>query len=604
MKRLPTSDGSMRLQLDTRHGATLTEVLMSILIMSVGVLSVFSLYPIAVTRSIQATQAVHAKVLLGNAAAEIQSNPNLLNGAPPWRSNTVYRVGDIVTAPVSYDDNFTSSALRFICTNTGTSGLVFPPLQFLTAAATDYTDNDTAVANGGAFTRDLNGNGAVNAGEIVWQRAVGNANVAPLSGAIGGAMVLPTRSLESLVTVIDPYGWAHHNNVGSAILRDTYGTAPRTEAGYRMLLSDGGGGGSRTMQAYNGSPVGTVEGTFQPLFSFAMGGGTFARKSSFATLAIDEELTASQLFSIARRTVELDGSYESDAQAINMVASGGTIAAAATAGRTLITLPASPDVTAMLNEIKTTVDALETADNPLTYRVTVSSPSQGITESRWIVNGFDDDLDGNVDVEAVIPASYSVEVGGLPGALNTASATDVTVRFELFEPRYTWLATIARNANGGVDSAKCVVFFRRSFENAVEVGFSAQFGNDPGDTTDDPEDAGFDPVVAAENRSRAYIFNGRDTDASTTLDATDAYPSVAVGWRVFDSTSGHWYQIKSIVTAPAAGTFGGIYEVELDREVEVIVRSGGGLGMAPGVAAPQAVIPTGVVRIFDLDLDR
>jgi len=61
-----------------RRGVTLTEVLMSMLIMSIGVSSVAVLFPISVLRSVQATQLTNAAILMTNAKALVQMRKELI----------------------------------------------------------------------------------------------------------------------------------------------------------------------------------------------------------------------------------------------------------------------------------------------------------------------------------------------------------------------------------------------------------------------------------------------------------------------------------------------------------------------------------------------
>lgn len=65
-----------------RDGATLTEVLISILVMSVGVLSVMAMFPISILRSIQATQLTNAAILRENVRQQIAIFPEVVLGAP------------------------------------------------------------------------------------------------------------------------------------------------------------------------------------------------------------------------------------------------------------------------------------------------------------------------------------------------------------------------------------------------------------------------------------------------------------------------------------------------------------------------------------------
>ena len=59
-------------------GVTLVEVLMSLMIMSIGLASVAVLFPISVLRSVQATQMTNAALLKYNAEALIQINPGIV----------------------------------------------------------------------------------------------------------------------------------------------------------------------------------------------------------------------------------------------------------------------------------------------------------------------------------------------------------------------------------------------------------------------------------------------------------------------------------------------------------------------------------------------
>ena len=63
---------------EPRSGVTLTEVLMSMMIMSIGVSAVAVLFPISVLRSIQATQMTNAAILKYNTEALVRIRPELI----------------------------------------------------------------------------------------------------------------------------------------------------------------------------------------------------------------------------------------------------------------------------------------------------------------------------------------------------------------------------------------------------------------------------------------------------------------------------------------------------------------------------------------------
>jgi hypothetical protein len=102
--------------LASRSGATLTEVLMAILIMAVGVISVFTLFPISVLRTIQATQQTNSKILKYNVDELVKSSPGLLttfdnpttfagygasNYTGPWQPQRIYVDGDVVVPVIA-----------------------------------------------------------------------------------------------------------------------------------------------------------------------------------------------------------------------------------------------------------------------------------------------------------------------------------------------------------------------------------------------------------------------------------------------------------------------------------------------------------------------
>ena len=62
-----------------RVGATLMDVLMSLAIMGIGIVSLAALFPLSIVRSIQATQMTHATNLRLNAEAMLAVYPNLIH---------------------------------------------------------------------------------------------------------------------------------------------------------------------------------------------------------------------------------------------------------------------------------------------------------------------------------------------------------------------------------------------------------------------------------------------------------------------------------------------------------------------------------------------
>ena len=77
-----------------RTGATLSEVLIALLIMSIGVISVATLFPLSVLRSVNATQLTHATLLKQNAEALILNYPSILQQAQYSTGTTTVSVFD------------------------------------------------------------------------------------------------------------------------------------------------------------------------------------------------------------------------------------------------------------------------------------------------------------------------------------------------------------------------------------------------------------------------------------------------------------------------------------------------------------------------------
>lgn len=75
----PQKRGASALPSAPHSGATLTEVLISMMIMGIGIVSLATLFPISVLRSIQATQLTNATMLRYNAEALMDLNPNILS---------------------------------------------------------------------------------------------------------------------------------------------------------------------------------------------------------------------------------------------------------------------------------------------------------------------------------------------------------------------------------------------------------------------------------------------------------------------------------------------------------------------------------------------
>lgn len=89
------------------RGATLVEVLMALLVMAIGVTSVFTLFPLALLKSIKANQLTTAKLYEGSIKDVVLATPQLITGAPTWQPNTRYGNSPSV-AVVPYESRWVS----------------------------------------------------------------------------------------------------------------------------------------------------------------------------------------------------------------------------------------------------------------------------------------------------------------------------------------------------------------------------------------------------------------------------------------------------------------------------------------------------------------
>ena len=88
-----------------RGGATLMEVLMSVMIMGLGVIPLATLFPISVQRSAQATKLTNATILRYNAEALVDAFPDRLLHDPDLNDNRNehrYKTRKYVVDPIGY----------------------------------------------------------------------------------------------------------------------------------------------------------------------------------------------------------------------------------------------------------------------------------------------------------------------------------------------------------------------------------------------------------------------------------------------------------------------------------------------------------------------
>lgn len=113
-----------------RRGVTLSEVLVSLLVMSIGVVAVATLFPLSVLRTIQATQLTNAAQLRYNFEGMAGARPELYAGTQVWQPGTQYYVGDLIVTS-------TPNEYFLECETGGTSGTLEPSWRSVGSTTND-----------------------------------------------------------------------------------------------------------------------------------------------------------------------------------------------------------------------------------------------------------------------------------------------------------------------------------------------------------------------------------------------------------------------------------------------------------------------------------
>lgn len=140
-----------------RRGATLVEVLMALLVMAIGVTSVFTLFPLAMLKSVKASQLTNAKLYEGSIEDMILATPQVIMGAPEWEARTQY---DYATTPIPanvwpYPSRWamapTTSGLPASNTLYYATNVSSGSAPFLSGFSAPFTPSGTANRLGGAY---------------------------------------------------------------------------------------------------------------------------------------------------------------------------------------------------------------------------------------------------------------------------------------------------------------------------------------------------------------------------------------------------------------------------------------------------------------------
>ncbi len=196
-------------EVDSRQGVTLIEVLMSLMIMSIGVSAVMVLFPISVLRSVQSTQMTNATILNYNTEALLRREPK------------------IVFDP---DGNFELATTELQRQQAISE-------HYLSAAFRNYIVDPTGFH--GFFGFDNDGNGTVDAADDAWARSFGNDGYQPgfQLGAPPTVVVPSLRRYDG--RVISQFGSTLETSVLSSALSADQITALQQLSSRLSRLGDG-----------------------------------------------------------------------------------------------------------------------------------------------------------------------------------------------------------------------------------------------------------------------------------------------------------------------------------------------------------------------------
>jgi len=131
---------SLSAQPAPRSGATLVEVLMSLLILGLGVVPIFTLFPLTLLSSVKATHNTSARLFADQVAATLRHRPELVLCANQWTPRTPFNA-KLVT-PTYLPGTNSPRSLYYFYSPAGTSGSIEPDWR------TTFEDGDITWQSG------------------------------------------------------------------------------------------------------------------------------------------------------------------------------------------------------------------------------------------------------------------------------------------------------------------------------------------------------------------------------------------------------------------------------------------------------------------------
>lgn len=226
MKSVPMHS-LISLKLKRRSGATLVEVLMALLVMAIGVTSVFTLFPLSILKAVKANQLTNAKLYEGTIRDTLLGTPQLWTGAPLWQESSAY----YWPANAPHDPTIAPYPSRWA--TPPTSGNLLPDTNLLfrcqlntsimgPPSAPYYSGNKAPSFGDGLhwIPNDLDSGSNPNFGGYrnSWPSTLMNQPAAnlPVAGYEGVLEWIPYRHSQFLANgtwsayIVDPLGWHRH----------------------------------------------------------------------------------------------------------------------------------------------------------------------------------------------------------------------------------------------------------------------------------------------------------------------------------------------------------------------------------------------------------
>jgi hypothetical protein len=567
-----------------RFGATLVEVLMALLIMGLGAVSVFTLFPISLLRSVHATQLTNSKIHKRNAEELLATGQALFytsgvgqgaGGARyrgAWRPNTTYQPGDICIPTARPGSPVPVPNRWYVCTSTvPVASDVLEPQWNMTGPTLDNTDS---MSN-----------------QLIWQPLpviqiqIDPAFLTTYGDPIDPAAWDPNTIHPFVAThqfVVDPLGW----NVAFAELSSVGppATYPINEFGNKTDSTTGlgaslwaplGGAADRPLLRINGGILGEF-GAMQAA-SLPDTWESLVEATPVAFNAVSVEFAP---------TVDLSGVD----QTLTLLRT-----------RLLNSPPGTPLTILPPRIVLTSADGTLTETRLLDVSQVPSTGPNGGRVMQWVPNN-------------PLPSAFLLRDIG-------------QARIEAFDRRYSWIMTVRKPAiewdldgdpttsnplteDGNVNNQydlgdpnsieiKLAVIFKRAFAAQDEHVYDANFANAAVDlegdgTADGPQHA----LGTAPNARADWVKIMWNPNGTGPLPQNEPNPIYRAGNFLFDARDVTWYRIQEVYEEGTAN--GRNYAVLiLDRTPRL--QTPADTNTPPGAfPAGRVILMRGIVELFDL----